>query len=303
MSTKQAPVVMDPKSFALTTKNIAVKILSEWVGEARAQEAIGRIATAINTSAASAKNPADFYACTPASIGKVVAISALTGIMVGTGQGALAYAIPRRPRKNEPPQLQFQLSHRGVAALAKRAGFSLVAHPIHVNDVLSMDENSEVQVVKRDFDNPPMTEADLRGVLVVVKSIATGVCVAKGFVAKSLINQRRDKSDSYRYAELSKDSWAKDNSTWHQWYVEMAMKTAMHYAINRGWCVVDDTEAVRALSVDSEGDVAPQEQPQGADKSRTEELTDRLLGFDPEAVSMDAGDVVEGEKVGVENDR
>ena len=252
MSTKQAPIVMDPKSFALTTKNIAVKILSEWVGEARAQEAIGRIATAINTSAASAKNPADFYACTPASIGKVVAISALTGIMVGTGQGALAYAIPRRPRKNEPPQLQFQLSHRGVAALAKRAGFSLVAHPIHVNDTLSMDENSEVQVVKRDFDNPPMTEADLRGVLVVVKSIQTGVCVAKGFVAKSLINQRRDKSDSYRYAELSKESWAKDNSTWHQWYVEMAMKTAMHYAINRGWCVVDDTEAVRALSVDSE---------------------------------------------------
>lgn len=300
MSTKQAPIVMDPKSFALTTKNIAVKILSEWVGEARAQEAIGRIATAINTSAASAKNPADFYACTPASIGKVVAISALTGIMVGTGQGALAYAIPRRPRKNEPPQLQFQLSHRGVAALAKRAGFSLVAHPIHVNDTLSMDENSEVQVVKRDFDNPPMTEADLRGVLVVVKSIQTGVCVAKGFVAKSLINQRRDKSDSYRYAELSKESWAKDNSTWHQWYVEMAMKTAMHYAINRGWCVVDDTEAVRALSVDSEGDVAPQEQPQGADKSRTDELTDRLLGFAPEAVSMEMGDVVEGEKVGVE---
>ena len=303
MSTKQAPIVMDPKSFALTTKNIAVKILSEWVGEARAQEAIGRIATAINTSAASAKNPADFYACTPASIGKVVAISALTGIMVGTGQGALAYAIPRRPRQNEPPQLQFQLSHRGVAALAKRAGFSLVAHPIHVNDVLSMDENSEVQVVKRDFDNPPMTEAELRGVLVVVKSIETGVCVAKGFVAKSLINQRRDKSDSYRYAERSKESWAKDNSTWHQWYVEMAMKTAMHYAINRGWCVVDDTEAVRALSVDSEGDVAPQEQPQGADKSRTDELTDRLLGFAPEAVSMEMGDVVEGEKVGVENDR
>ena len=300
MSTKQAPIVMDPKSFALTTKNIAVKILSEWVGEARAQEAIGRIATAINTSAASAKNPADFYACTPASIGKVVAISALTGIMVGTGQGALAYAIPRRPRKNEPPQLQFQLSHRGVAALAKRAGFSLVAHPIHVNDTLSMDENSEVQVVKRDFDNPPMTEADLRGVLVVVKSIQTGVCVAKGFVAKSLINQRRDKSDSYRYAELSKESWAKDNSTWHQWYVEMAMKTAMHYAINRGWCVVDDTEAVRALSVDSEGDIAPQEQPQGADKSRTDELTDRLLGFAPESVSMEMGDVVEGEKVGVE---
>ena len=300
MSTKQAPVVMDPKSFALTTKNIAVKILSEWVGEARAQEAIGRIATAINTSAASAKNPADFYACTPASIGKVVAISALTGIMVGTGQGALAYAIPRRPRQNEPPQLQFQLSHRGVAALAKRAGFSLVAHPIHVNDVLSMDENSEVQVVKRDFDNPPMTEAELRGVLVVVKSIETGVCVAKGFVAKSLINQRRDKSDSYRYAERSKESWAKDNSTWHQWYVEMAMKTAMHYAINRGWCVVDDTEAVRALSVDSEGDVAPQEQPQGADKSRTDELTDRLLGFAPEAVSMEECDVVEGEKVGVE---
>jgi hypothetical protein len=33
------------------------------------------------------------------------------------------------------------------------------------------------------------------------------------------------------------------------------MKTAMHYAISRGWCVIDDTEAVRALSADVADDV------------------------------------------------
>jgi hypothetical protein len=33
------------------------------------------------------------------------------------------------------------------------------------------------------------------------------------------------------------------------------MKTAMHYAIARGWCVIDDTDAQRALSADVESDI------------------------------------------------
>lgn len=265
----------DAKEFRQRSTQIASSLLRDWVGEERAREATGRIATAISASAAAAKNPSDFYQCTPQSIAKVIAISALTGIMVSTGQAALAYAIPRRPRKGEPPQLQYQLSHRGIAALAKRAGMTIVAYPIGANDKIDVDEAGEVVVRHRDIDNPPTTEAELRGVMVLVRSAATGVVLARGFVSRSIINSRRAQSDSYNFAEKPGNDWAKESDPWHKWYVEMAIKTAMHYAIGRGWCVIDDTEAVRALQADSEGDYQ-QVRIGLEDRSNTERLAERL---------------------------
>ena len=250
---KQSPAA----AFRSRASVIANSFLKDWVGEERAREATGRIATAISASAAASKNPDEFYECTPSSVAKVIAISALTGIMVSTGAGALAYAIPRRPRKGEAPQLQYQLSHRGLAALAKRAGLSLVAIPISYSDTVQVRETGEVYVTARDIDNPPSNEEQLRGVIVLVRSLSNGAVVSSGWVAKSVINERRSVSDSWKYAENTGKDWAKESSTWHQWYVEMAMKASMHYAIARGWCVIDDTEAVRALTVDAESDYEP----------------------------------------------
>lgn len=261
MAKTQTPATQPEKNNALIfrqrSEQIAGAILRDWVGEARAKEATGRIAAAISASAAAARNPTDFYECTPQSVAKVIAVSALTGIMVSTGQAALAYAIPRRPRKGEPPQLQYQLSHRGIAALAKRAGLALVAYPISFRDEVDTTEDGEVIIRSRDIDNPPANEDDLRGVMVLTKHIESGKVIARGWVAKSTINIRKLASDSYRFAEQRGNEWAKESSPWHKWYVEMAIKTAMHYAIGRGWCVIDDTEAVRALQVDSEGDFTP----------------------------------------------
>ncbi len=272
-----------PAEFRQRSTQIASTFLRDWVGEERAREATGRIATALSASAAAAKNPQDFYDCTPQSIAKVIAISALTGIMVSTGQGALAYAIPRRPRKGEPPQLQYQLSHRGIAALAKRADLSLVAYPISYADTVDVDESGEIVIRSRDIDNPPQTEEHLRGVMVLVRSIETGVVLSRGFVAKTIINTRREQSDSYLYAE--RNDWAKESSPWHKWYTEMAIKTAMHYAIGRGWCVIDDTEAIRALSVDAEGDYK-QVQVTLEERSKSDLIADRLQSDTVEASDL-----------------
>ena len=240
--------------FRRTATNIANALLSEWVGPERAAEATGRIAVALAASAAASKNPDEFYTCTTQSVAKVVAISALTGIMPSTGATALAYAIPRRPRSNEQPQLQYQLSHRGINALANRAKMHMVAIPISYDDELETLESGDVKVVHRDLDNPPSNEDELRGVIVVVRRLDTGVVVCTGWVPKRTINIRRDGSDAYKYAESEKGKWSRDSDPWHKWYVEQAMKTALHYAINRGWCVIDDTEAVRALKADQEAD-------------------------------------------------
>lgn len=262
--------------FRQLTTSIASKLLVDWVGEDRANEAIGRITSSLAASAAAARNPKDFYECTPQSVATVVAVSALTGIMPGTGSCALAYAIPRRPRKGEPPQLQYNLSHRGINSLARRSGQTIIATPIGYGDQLHVNESGETVVATRDIDNPPETFDDLRGVAVSVKELATGIITFSGFVAKSVIEKRRAMSDSWKYDEQKGYSY----SPWSNWPIEQAMKTAMHYAASRGWCVIDDTEAVRALSVDTSSDLIVRNEPpllsEGTSKPKSDRLADIL---------------------------
>ena len=242
-----------PATFRERCYEISFPMLVSVVGEARAKEATGRVAAALAAVKESARDPSAFDKCTAQSIGQVVAISALTGIYPGTGAAALAYAIPRRPRKGEDPQLTYQLSHRGLNALANRAGSHMVAIPISYTDVIETTEAGDVVIRSMDLDNPPTTEAELRGVVVQVKRIDTGVLVCSAWVPKKLIDQRRDTSDSYRFAE--KNEYARASSPWHAWPVPQAMKTAMHYVIGRGLCVIDDTEAQRALAADVQSDI------------------------------------------------
>lgn len=250
MSQNQPPNALAELSrdFNRKVMGSATKLLDEWVGADRAAEAKGRIAAAFSAAALSAKKPEEFYACTTASVAQCIATAALTGMMPGTGAAALAYLVPRRARKDEAPHLQFQLSHRGLAALARRAGLVLIAVPAGYNDTLRM-RDGEVAEFENDPDEPPMGWDDMRGVVVIVKDARSSAVLFRGWVAKRVIEERRARSDSFRYAE--KNDWAKANSTWHQWPIEMGMKTALHYAVSRGWAVIDDTEAVRALSLDN----------------------------------------------------
>lgn len=244
---------MNAKQWNQMVGQMAGKLLEQWVGEARAKEAAGRLMAALAASAQAAKKPHDFYSCSPASVAQVVAISALTGIMPGTGATALAYAIPRKVKGSMT--LGYQLSHRGIAALARRGGSSVIAIPVGQGDTLKF-EWGEVAGLDPDPDNPPTTWDDLRGVVVVVKDAKTGTVLHRGWVARKVIETRREESDSFKFAVRRNEDWAFKASTWHKWPVEMAMKTALHYAIARAWVVVDDTEAVRALSADAVSDTS-----------------------------------------------
>ena len=258
------------------TTKIAHSLFADWVGEERAREGTGRIAVAVSASAAAARDPKDFYACTPQSIATCIAVAALTGIMPSTGASALAYLIPQPARSGEPPMLQYMLSHRGLNALARRCGQTMIAVPISHSDEIKVDEFGQFQVVSRDIDNPPTTENELRGVVVIVKQLETGLATATGWVPKKLIDQRKavSRSASSKY------------SPWSGWYVEMAMKTAMHYAVSRGWCVIDDTEAVRALATDQAADVVEGNVVERRNLG-TDGLKTKLLGDTAEAEAME----------------
>lgn len=244
---KRRELSQQGKQFRQRTTVMTMQLLTSWVGEERAKEAAGRISAALATSAASARDPSAIYKCTPDSIARCVAVAALTGIMPSNGAGALAYLVPRAPRKNETPQLNYQLSHRGLNALAARAGRVMIAIPVSRHDEITVDETGEVNLSKRDIDNPPESEDDLRGVVILVKSLETGSVIARGYMPQRDIHKRRAMSQA----------WRSGSGPWIDWYVEMCMKTAMHYAIGRGWCTLDDTEAARALQADVDGDLAP----------------------------------------------
>lgn len=266
----QAPVRMDPaREFRLRNTQIATSLLKDWVGEEKAQEAAGRVAAALSASAASARDPSDFYACTPQSIGTSIAIAALTDIMPGVGATALAYVVPQRARRGEAPQLQYMLSHRGLNALARRCGQTMIAIPIGTHDQLQSDSDGDVRIVQRDIDNPPVKLADLRGVMVIVKELQSGAVLFRGWVPRVLIEQRRQMSRSAN----------SEFSPWHNWPVEMAMKTAMHYAISRGWCVIDDTSAAKALSVEAAADLPALPAPSGP--ATVNDLADMVVGVQP----------------------
>lgn len=237
--------ISTPTAFRQQATTIAYSLLKDWVGEDRAKEATGRIAVAVAASAAAARDPKDFYACTPSSVATCIATAALTGIMPSTGSASLAYLVPQPPRSGEPPQLQYMLSHRGLNALARRCGQQMIAVPVSHSDDIQSDAFGMMQVVSRDIDNPPTTEQELRGVMVLVRELSSGQVIAQGWVPKKIIESRKSMSKSAK----------SQYSPWAKWYVEMAMKTAMHYAISRGWCVIDDTEAVRAIRSDADADL------------------------------------------------
>ena len=227
------------QDFKLNVNRMAGNLLTQWVGEERAAEATGRILAAFSASAMSARDPRDFYACTPVSVAQCIATAALTGIMPSTGATALAYLVPQRARRGEAPQLQYMLSHRGIAALAKRAGMLIYAIPVGHDDKLEVS-GGEVVEHSADIDNPPTTLKELRGCIVIVKASETGMVLFRGWVPMKLIEARRAESRSA----------GSSYSPWSRWPVEMSQKTALHYAIGRAWVVIDDAEAVRALQAE-----------------------------------------------------
>lgn len=275
------------REFRATVTAIGVSVLKSSVGEKRAHEAAGRVANAFAACAAHARDATDFYECTPESIGRCIVQSALTGIMPGNGSTALAYLVPQRARKDEVPQLEYRLSHRGVNALARRCGQTMIPIPISVDDEIDTNADGDVYVVSRDIDNPPMDHESLRGIMLVVKEISNGLTITRGWVAKKLIEQRRAISQSFagRFPQYS---------PWSKWPIEQAQKTAMHYAIGRGWCIIDDSDAARAIAMDAETDVVqPTQQPEPVrvEGSTADTIRSLMDASEQRAASSDDGNV------------
>ena len=212
-------------AFADKVSQLANAFLTQLVGPEKVEQASGRLALAIRQAAAS--NP-KLYDCSLQSVAECVAKSALTGLMPG-GVKPLVYLIPRSNR------LEWQVSARGLQALAERVGWrSLTARPVHADDLYEVILGSEERIVHKPSGKWAETFESLQGMY--VKGTHESGMVVCVDVPIGVIRARKAVSQS--------------GSVWSKWPIEMAQKTAVAWAISRGYfgSLEQSTEMSVALS-------------------------------------------------------
>lgn len=225
------------------------------LGSTKGRRAGARLALSFAQAASQSKDPSALYRCSGESIAACIATAAETSIYPG-GPYPKAYLVPRGG------QLQMEITHRGIAALAQRAGYTLRAIPVHIDDPLLRVEFGEVVEHESDPDVWPSTLDDIRGVYVVMRRIADGATMSRAWVPVSIIRQRAESRQA--------------GPVWRQWPIEMAMKAAIKYCVARGMIVIDSTELDIALDAEPAVTAPAIEQSAPAPRRLTEDIGDGL---------------------------
>jgi phage RecT family recombinase len=188
----------------------------------------------------------DFYDCSPDSVGRAVALCALTGLMPG-GAVPEVDIFPRRI--NGRLELQWQVGWRGYKTLAARAG--CLAKPVNVYaaDAFEWEEGLDARLVHRPVAGGErmITDVGTLDPLVAVYVVATYPDGRRDFIVmgRDAVLKRRDRSDGWKAFTAGKIK----STPWADWSDEMVLKTAMRYAAQRGLLLLDDV-ARYAFDVD-----------------------------------------------------
>ncbi len=200
------------------------------LGSQQGRRAGARIALAFAQAAQAAKRPDDLYRCSGESIAGCIATAAETGIYPG-GPHPKAYLIPRGGA------LQYEITHRGIAVLAQRAGYGLRPIPVHIDDPILSVQFGEVIEHEADPDRHPQSLDDLRGVYVCMTRLSDGANMGRPWIPVSVLRTRAESRQA--------------GPVWRQWPVEMAMKTAIKYAVARGMLVIDSDALDSAFAAEA----------------------------------------------------
>lgn len=174
--------------------------------------AAARVAQAFLSAQSASRDPSAWDRLSPASVSAAVGTSIATDLYPG-GPMPAVYLVP------QSGQLQWRITHRGLAELARRAGYDLRSVPVGVDDHLV--ESLGLVVEHEQRGTRPHDRTTLRGVIVVVRDRRSGDEQAH-MVDVDVIEARRAKS------QMS------NKGPWRDWYIEMAIKTAILYLGARG---------------------------------------------------------------------
>lgn len=252
----------------------AEKYLRDMLGTEQGRAAAARVALAFSAAARAAKSPEALYRCSRASIVAAVAMSALTNLMPG-GPAPSVWLVPKGD------ELQWWLSHRGIAALALRAGFQIVATPVHKDDAVRI-EFGEVLAHEPDPDRWPGSLDELRGVYVTIRRVADGATLGRPWMPIAAIRRRASSG----------------GPVWKSWPIEQAQKTAIKWCHARGYVPIESAELQMALGAEPQDDTPalPSERPTGRAALGLTETVDVTDPLKPEPVfAREPGDESEVE--------
>lgn len=223
-------------AFAKTVNSLAERELVNLFGSEQGRAAAARVALAFRAAAATAKDPQDFYGCSPESVASALATSAFTQIMPG-GPYTGCYLVPKAV--NGVQTLNWWINHRGIKTLARRAGQAIEAAPYFPGDevVIIRGKNWRVDVVEGDCEDRDDIE-NLLGFVYHVTDLETGMLLAARTMSRSLIMKRRGMGMT-------------NGPSWRTWPMEMAEKSVIKYAAGRGDVFFDDVGNM-ALSREAE---------------------------------------------------
>lgn len=224
-------------TFRQRVEMIAKAALSEALPPSQVAQAVARVALAFAAAHRTARDPAALEACTDASIGSCIALSALTGLMPG-GSHALVYLVPQAARRGEAPELQWRPTHRGYAALAlEDAGLVLLPVAVFENDELevSFGEASHHQ----SYDQ----QGEVIGVYVTIRRAADGVVLSRPWLPRRKIDEIAERSDSLKADKRKGNSY----SPWTTSFEEMALAAAIRWCHGRGMIPSSSTRLQNAM--------------------------------------------------------
>lgn len=289
-----APARMTPREQGALVREQADRLLRQLLGDEAGQRAAARVAIAYQTLVARTPRVAD---CSPQSIVQAVAMSAMTGLYpAGVSPGC--YVIPRESRYQVDGEwrsrldLHWQVSAVGLRQLARAAGYDVTPVIVYEGDTIahadgSLDELSPVppRLIR---GAPPELPHDadpldsIAGVVVVARHVATMAAVGWMWVPCHVIRARRRVSDAYTRG-VRRGATDRDRaSPWFAWPEEMAMKTAVRYALTGARAIVPVADTVFQLALEAEHDVAaePEQPAQPAQPARSVAALDRALELD-----------------------
>lgn len=228
------PNLTPEQEFAARVSATANKQLATLLGTDAGKKAAHAITMAMLSAMRTSRSPRAFLEVTEASVADCVATSHETGLHPG-GPNPVVYLVPQAPRKGAQPELQWRITHRGLAILAARAGYGVLAVPVSVDDMLRV-EFGEAVVHEADPYAWPESLDDIQGMIVVVRRISDGVTISRAWMPRQAVLRRRDVS--------------RDGAVWESWPVEMAQKTALKWAFARGYVPLDSPEMRAAMGAD-----------------------------------------------------
>lgn len=291
MASKNLVQAEPPRGLAGRVDPATEQLVRQWIGYAAkampasiGEEALERAGMRLKVAILAAAHPEKLRSCSPESIGKCIALSAMTQLYPGPGEMKPdVWLIPRdvkdRNGKVLRTDMNWQMGAAAYRRLARRAGFRLEPTLVFDGESFHLTLGTSPEISHEvNLDGEKNWET-LRLGYIVVRDLSTG-SVQVDWLNKKQIDQRRRK--------------AMTDKVWKEWPLEQSLKTLCNYAGQREMFPLDEVTRA-ALAADNQAETGGLDSPESTARQMSAEMDEKanatpiaLPPREPEIVTEEA---------------